>query len=367
MDRAPARAARRSEHQVAPRRLVALAEQLEHAAALREVVVRLAGVRPSARATRRARAGTRPTRPASTRASMRAVDDVDPAARRPRVRPASSSASVATMWALMTSAGGARAGLGDGVGRGRGPRRGRRAAARAARRAGAATSRTSAASARRSRRSASRACRRSRSALLVGATDQVDLRQRVEDRARRLVEEQVAPHLERALQHRLGARERAEVDADLAERRERDGEAVARRKPLVQRHAPLGQRQRLVVAVAHHRDVGLVAATMASTSSACTAAGGLLGLAQRRQRLVVAAGLRERAARQRVHEREVAAIAHRVQRRGRLGEVLAHRRRRRRPACSSGPARSGRAPWRGRRGPISAWRTARWCRAMARD
>ena len=53
----------------------------------------------------------------------------------------------------------------------------------------------------------------------------------------------------------------------------------------------------------------------------------LLGLAERGQRLVVAAGLRERAARERVHEREVPPVADRVQRGRGLGEVLAHRRR----------------------------------------
>ena len=93
----------------------------------------------------------------------------------------------------------------------------------------------------------------------------------------------------------------------------------------VQRDAALGQRQRLLVAVPHHRDVGLVAADgrehvvgagpATASRSACRSAA---------MRFVVAAQLRERDARQRVHEREVAPIAGGVQRRGRLGDVLAH-------------------------------------------
>ena len=63
--------------------------------------------------------------------------------------------------------------------------------------------------------------------------------------------------------------------------------------------------------------------TVASTSSAWTSDGEPLGLPQRRHRLVVAPELRQRDARERVHEREVPAIAGGVQRRGGLGDVLA--------------------------------------------
>ena len=50
------------------------------------------------------------------------------------------------------------------------------------------------------------------------------------------------------------------MNADLSERRQRDGQAVPGRILFVQRDAALGQRQRLIVAMPHHRDVGLVAA-----------------------------------------------------------------------------------------------------------
>ena len=88
----------------------------------------------------------------------------------------------------------------------------------------------------------------------------MDLRERVEDGAGRLVELDRAAHVERAVQRLLGPREVAEPDADLAERGERDGQAVARAVRFVQRHAALGERERLLVAVLQHHHVGLVAA-----------------------------------------------------------------------------------------------------------
>ena len=86
----------------------------------------------------------------------------------------------------------------------------------------------------------------------------MNLRQRVEHGAGRLVELNRAAHFERAREDLLGALEVAELHEDLSERGERDGEAVARAERLVQRDAALGQRQRLIVTMAHQRDVRLV-------------------------------------------------------------------------------------------------------------
>ena len=87
----------------------------------------------------------------------------------------------------------------------------------------------------------------------------------------------------------------------------------------VQRHAALGQRERLLVAVlAASATFAWLPQTVASTSSAWTSDGEALGLPQRRHRFVVAAELREQDARERVHQREVAAVAGGVQRGRRL-------------------------------------------------
>ena len=158
---------------------------------------------------------------------------------------------------------------------------------------------------------------------VVAAADQVNLRERVEDGAGRLVKLNRAAHLERAVQRVLGAAEIAEAHADLAERRERDGEAVARPVRLVQRHAPLGKRQRLLVAVLQHHHVRLVAADRREDVVGVHHRGEPLRLPQRRHRFVVAPELRERDAGERVDEREMTAIAGGVQRGGRLRDVLA--------------------------------------------
>ena len=156
------------------------------------------------------------------------------------------------------------------------------------------------------------------------AADQVNLRQRVEHRAGRLAHElQGAAHVERAVERLLGAAQVAEPHADLPERGERDAEAVRRARLLLQLDAALGQRQRLVVAVLHHRHVRLVAAHRRDDVAGSDHQRQPLGLAQRRHRFVEAAFLRERDAAQRVDQREVAPIAGGVQRRGRLRDVLA--------------------------------------------
>ena len=132
-----------------------------------------------------------------------------------------------------------------------------------------------------------------------------------------------AADVERAVQRLLGALQVAEADADLAERGERDGEPVRRARVLVQRDAALGERERLLVAVLHQRDVRLVAAHRRQHVVGLDDDRQPLGLAQRGHRLVEPPVLRERDARQRVHQREVAPVAGGVQRGRRLGDVLA--------------------------------------------
>ena len=64
--------------------------------------------------------------------------------------------------------------------------------------------------------------------------------------------------LEAALQDGFRARERPQTDADLAERGQRDGAAVARPVRLVQRHAPLRERQRfLAIAGLEYVEIGV--------------------------------------------------------------------------------------------------------------
>ena len=86
----------------------------------------------------------------------------------------------------------------------------------------------------------------------------MDLRKRVEDRAGRLMELDRAPHLEASRQDLFGTLEVAKLHEDLTERGERHCQAVPRCERLVQRDAPLGQRERLLVLVPHQRDVRLI-------------------------------------------------------------------------------------------------------------
>ena len=152
----------------------------------------------------------------------------------------------------------------------------------------------------------------------------MDLRERVEDRAGRLVELDRAADVERAVERLLRAHEIAEPDANLPERRQRDGEAMPRAMGLVQRDAAFRQRERLLVPVLQHHHVGLVAADRRDHIVGMHHRGEPLGMAQRGHALVVEAQLRERNARQRVHQREVAPVAGRMQRRRGLRDVLAH-------------------------------------------
>ncbi len=64
--------------------------------------------------------------------------------------------------------------------------------------------------------------------------------------------------VERAVEDLLRSFEVAQLDEDLSERRERDGEAVPGPERLMQADAALRERERLVVAMPHQRDVRLV-------------------------------------------------------------------------------------------------------------
>ena len=88
-------------------------------------------------------------------------------------------------------------------------------------------------------------------------------------------------------------------------------------------HGALGERQRLFVAVANQRDVGLVAVDGRQHIVGLQHRRHALGLPQRGVGFVVAAGLRQHDGRQRVHHGEVAPVAGGVQRRGGLGNVFA--------------------------------------------
>ena len=162
--------------------------------------------------------------------------------------------------------------------------------------------------------------------ILVIAAHERHLRERVVDGAGRFVELHRAADFERAVQHRFGAREIADAHADLAKRRKRHGQPWSLAETFLQRDRALGECQRLIVAVANERDVCLVDADRRERVIGAERGRLSLGETQRRGRLVVAAVLREHHARERVHEREMAAVAGGVERRGRFGDVLTHNR-----------------------------------------
>ena len=93
---------------------------------------------------------------------------------------------------------------------------------------------------------------------LVGAAHQMNLRERVEDGARGFMKLDGTADFQRAREDAFRTLELPKLHEDLAERRECDGQAVTRAERLVQRHASLGKRQRLIVLVAHQRHVRLV-------------------------------------------------------------------------------------------------------------
>ena len=159
---------------------------------------------------------------------------------------------------------------------------------------------------------------------VVIAADQMDLRDAVEDRAGGLVIEQGCPHGQRGIERLGRARQLSEPDRNLSQRAEGDGQAVARRILLMQRHGAFGQRQRVLVAMADHRDVGLIAARDRHHVVGLHGLREPFGLTHGHQRLVVPPLLGQAAARQRVHERQVALVADRVQGRRGFAEVIGH-------------------------------------------
>ena len=159
--------------------------------------------------------------------------------------------------------------------------------------------------------------------VLVVAAHQRHLRERVVDGAGGLVELHGAADVERAVQHGVGACRGAQAHADLTERRERPRQAGALTDAFMHGDRPFGERQRLLVAVADQRDVGLVAVHHRQDVVGLDGGRQALGLAQRRGRFVVAARLREHRRRERVHLREVAPIAGCVQGRRGFRDMLA--------------------------------------------
>ena len=91
----------------------------------------------------------------------------------------------------------------------------------------------------------------------------------------------------------------------------------------VERHAPFGEGERLLVPMLEHHDVRLVPAHRRQHIIGVHERGKALGVPERRHRLFVASDLREGDAGKRVYEREVAPVARGVQRGGGFGDVLA--------------------------------------------
>ncbi len=91
----------------------------------------------------------------------------------------------------------------------------------------------------------------------------------------------------------------------------------------MERHAPLGKRQRLLVAVLEDHDARLVAADRGEHVVRVDERGHALGMPERGHGFFVASDLGERDTRQRMDEREVTAVAGRVECGCGLGDVLA--------------------------------------------
>ena len=202
---------------------------------------------------------------------------------------------------------------------------------------------------------------------IVPAADQMNLGERVEDRSGGLVKLNRTADFERTVQHLFGARQVAQPYADLSEGGQRDRQPMPRSMRLVNRHAPLGKRQRLLVAVLQHHHVGLVAAHRGQDVVGPHLRGEPFGLPEGHHGLFVPAHLRKRDTRQRMDERQMPSIPGGEERRGGLRDVLAARWRGRRPGGRTVPARSarGRCLWsRARFRRASATRP--W-RAIARD
>ena len=152
----------------------------------------------------------------------------------------------------------------------------------------------------------------------------MNLRERVEDCAGRLVELDRTSHFERARQRFFGALQVAELHEDLSERRERDGEPMAGSERFVERDAALGQRQRLVEPMSHQGHVGLVVHDPGEHVVGLDCHREAFALTQGGRGLVVSARLGQQDRRERMHERQMATVACGVQRGRGLCQVVAH-------------------------------------------
>ena len=117
-------------------------------------------------------------------------------------------------------------------------------------------------------------------------------------RAGRLLELHRAADFQRAGQDLFRAIQVPELHQDLAERGEGDGETVTRAQRLVKRDAALGERQRLVVMVAHERHVGLIVDDAGEHVVCLYGHRQPFALPERACRLVGSTGLREQHRRQ---------------------------------------------------------------------
>ena len=161
---------------------------------------------------------------------------------------------------------------------------------------------------------------------IVVAAHQVNLRQCVEDRTRCLVELNWTADVERAVKDLFGASQVAEPYADVPDVGQSHGKAVSGAVGFVQRHAAFGERERLIVPVLEHHDVRLVSTHRCDDVVCLHGRGESLCLPERAEPFLAAPKLRERDARQGMDEREMAAVAGRVQRRRRFGDVLTENR-----------------------------------------
>ena len=153
--------------------------------------------------------------------------------------------------------------------------------------------------------------------------NQVNLRERVEDPARRLAHELLrASNVEGPVQRRFGPFQVPEPHADLSQRRERHTQAVRRAGVLLQLDAAFRERQRLIVTVLHQRDVRLIAAHRGKDVAGVHEKGESLRMAQRSHRFVKPPLLSESDARERMDHREVPFVARGVKRRRGLRDVV---------------------------------------------
>jgi hypothetical protein len=130
--------------------------------------------------------------------------------------------------------------------------------------------------------------------FFVIASNEMDLRQRVEDSPGRLAHElQWTANVERAVERPLRSRQVSETNADLTERRERDSQAMRRARLFLQLDTALRERHRLVVTMLHHRHVGLVPADGGDHVASVGHQREPLGLPKRTHGLVEPAVLRQ--------------------------------------------------------------------------